>query len=156
VGEGTKVTLYFPLYGGAMELRQRQQTDTAPEQGKSGTILVIDDEAIILRAVEMALGKQGYTVKAIGDPAAAIEYYRANAARIACVILDIIMPKMNGMTCYSRLRAMNPSIKVIVTTGYTDDLAFEEFVALNNLTVVPKPFDVPALVEAIRRVLQSA
>jgi DNA-binding NtrC family response regulator len=117
---------------------------------------VIDDEEIILRTVEMTLQKQGYAVKTIPDPIAAVEYYRTNAALIACVILDIIMPKMNGMTCYSRLREINPSVKVIVTTGYADDLEFDEFVARNKLPVVPKPFDVPRLIEAIHRVLHPA
>jgi len=155
-GEGTRVSLYFPLYGGACGLHRLRQEAVAPEKGKGETILVVDDEAIILRAVEMVLQKQGYTVKAIEDPAAAVDYYRANAAHIACVILDIIMPKMNGITCYSHLRAVNPSVKVIVTTGYADDLAFEEFVARNHLPVVPKPFDVPVLLDAIRRVLNPA
>jgi two-component system cell cycle sensor histidine kinase/response regulator CckA len=155
-GEGTNVTLCFPLFGGTLKPQGRRQEDTAPEQGKGGTILVIDDEAIILRAVEMALGKQGYSVKAIGDPVAAVDYYQGNAAHVSCVILDIIMPTMNGITCYSRLRAVNPGVKVIVTTGYTDDLAFEEFVAENGLMVVPKPFDIPVLLDAIRRVLHTA
>jgi two-component system cell cycle sensor histidine kinase/response regulator CckA len=155
-GTGTSVVLYFPLYGGECGPHRRQQEAVAPEKGSGETILVVDDEAIILRAVEMALQKQGYAVKAIGDPVAAVDYYRANAARIACVILDIIMPKMNGITCYSHLRAVNPSVKVIVTTGYAEDLAFEEFVAENRLTVVTKPFDVPVLLDAIRRVLRPA
>jgi len=155
-GGGTGVSLYLPLYGGECGPHRQRQEAAAPEKGSGETILVVDDETIILRAVEMALQKQGYAVKAIGDPAAAVDYYRANAAHIACVILDIIMPKMNGITCYSHLHAVNPSVKVIVTTGYADDLAFEEFVEQNRLTVVTKPFDIPVLLDAIRRVLHSA
>jgi two-component system, cell cycle sensor histidine kinase and response regulator CckA len=155
-GAGTRVAMYLPLHGGACEPHGLQPEAAAPEKGKGETILVVDDEAIILRTMEMVLSKQGYTVKAIGDPVAAVDYFRANAAHIACVILDIIMPKMNGITCYSHLRAVNPSVKVIVTTGYADDLAFEEFVEMNHLTVVSKPFDVAVLLDAIRRVLYSA
>jgi two-component system, cell cycle sensor histidine kinase and response regulator CckA len=161
-GEGTTVTMYFPLSEGpgkSRDLRPRDlrgQASPEPEKGGGETILVIDDEEIILRTVEMTLKRQGFSVTAVRDPAVAIDYYRANATRIACVILDVIMPKMNGMACYSRLRAINPSVKVIMTTGYTSDRVFEEFVALNDLTVVPKPFDVPVLIEAIRRVRHSA
>jgi two-component system cell cycle sensor histidine kinase/response regulator CckA len=155
-GKETTVTLYFPLSEGALEPHLRLQEAAAPEKGEGGTILVVDDEAIILRTVEMVLRKQGYEVVAVQSAAEAVDYYRHNAARIGCVILDIIMPKMNGMICYARLRALNPSVKAIVITGYVEDPAFEEFVAMNCLPVVPKPFDVPVLVEAVRRVLQSS
>jgi len=155
-GEGTTVTLYFPLCGESLKPHGRQHAALSPAKGAGETILVIDDEEIILRTVELALQKQGYAVKTIPDPIAAVEYFRTHAALIACVILDIVMPKMNGMTCYSRLCAINPSVKVIVTTGYADDLEFDEFVARNKLPVVPKPFDVLRLLEVIHRVLHPA
>jgi two-component system, cell cycle sensor histidine kinase and response regulator CckA len=154
---GTTITMYFPLSDGPGTSRDlTRQASPEPEKGGGETILVIDDEEIILRTVEMTLKRQGFSVTAIRDPAAAVDYYRANASRVTCVILDVIMPKMNGMDCYSRLRAINPSVKVAMTTGYTSDRVFEEFIALNNLPVVPKPFDAPVLIGAIRRLMRAA
>jgi PAS domain S-box-containing protein len=155
-GEGTTVSLFFPLRDGTVKSHDRQRVSAAGVKGDGETILVIDDEEIILRTVEMALKKHGYAVTSFCDPVAAVEYYRIHASDISCVILDIIMPKMNGMVCYEKLRAMNASVKAIVTTGYANDPEFDAFVRRNKLPVIAKPFDIMTVLDVIKTILHPA
>ncbi|MBN1131229.1 MAG: PAS domain S-box protein [Chitinispirillaceae bacterium] len=153
-GTGTTFTLYLPLCTECLSheiLRNDRMV-----KGNGETILIVDDEEIVLRVEEMALSKQGYAIQAFSDPLAAIDFYRHNFSRVACVILDMVMPKMNGRKCFERLRSINPGIKAIFTTGYANDGEFESFVKKNNALFVGKPFDAENMGTAIRRVLQNA
>jgi two-component system, cell cycle sensor histidine kinase and response regulator CckA len=154
-GEGTSFTLYFPLSHDSLETAKGQHPVLQKVRGAGETILLIDDEEIILRAEELALRKNGYAVKAFQDPVSAVDYYTTHAPEVSCVVLDIVMPKINGQECFARLRAVNPSVKVIVTTGYASDSEFDSFVTVNNLPFIAKPFDAVRLLEAIHTVLHG-
>jgi two-component system cell cycle sensor histidine kinase/response regulator CckA len=150
-GNGTTFTLYLPLCD------QKAVPETpllsTPLAGNGETILIVDDEEIILKAEELALARQGYTVKTFSDPAPALDFYRDHHAVIACVVLDMVMPKMSGKVCLERLRAVNPAVKVILTTGYVDDPDFNSFVNNSNALFVPKPFDANVMGRAIRNAI---
>jgi CheY-like chemotaxis protein len=152
-GHGSTFSLYFPLSSETLKIAEHPPAP--PAGGPGENILLIDDEKVVLRAEELALQKQGYTVSAFNDPVAAVAYFETHASEISCVILDIVMPKMNGKECYARIRAVSPSVKVIITTGYTSDPEFDAFVARNNLSVIAKPFDAEKLLEAIHTVLHG-
>ncbi|MBN1127909.1 MAG: PAS domain S-box protein [Chitinispirillaceae bacterium] len=149
-GGGTSFTLFLPLSSEKpVAEKPREESNSC---GNSKAVLIIDDEEIVLRAEERALTRQGYRVKAFSDPALALDYYRDHHAEMACVILDMVMPKMTGKACYERLRSINPSVRMIITSGFAGDPDFHSFITGNNLEFVPKPFDATIMGQAIQRV----
>jgi CheY-like chemotaxis protein len=150
-GRGTTFTIYLPLSDRAAAIETASQA--MPFSGNGESIMIIDDEDIILKAEEMALTKQGYSVKAFSNPAFALDYYRDRQAGVSCIILDMVMPKMNGKMCFERLRAINPGVKVILTTGYAGDPDFDAFIKSSGVLFVPKPFDAQIMGKAIRKAL---
>ena len=150
-GHGTTFTLYLPVCDRKALLET--PPPSAPFEGNGETIIIVDDEEIILKAEEMALARQGYAVRAFSDPVSALDFYRNHHAGVACVILDMVMPKMSGKSCHDRVRAINPEAKVILTTGYAGDPDFESFVKSSGALFVPKPFDASVMGRAIRKAI---
>jgi PAS domain S-box-containing protein len=150
-GDGTTFTLYLPLCEQKAVLET--SAEPMPVAGNGEMVVIVDDEAILLKAEAMALVRQGYAVKAFSDPALALDFYREHHREVACVILDMVMPKMTGRVCYERLRSINPAVKAILTTGYAGDPDFDSFIKNNGLEFVAKPFDAPIMGRAIRKVL---
>lgn len=85
-------------------------------EGK-GTILLIDDEEMIIKVGKMNLPELGYTALYAGSGREAIEVYRKNKDRIDLVILDMMMPEMGGSETYDRLKEINSDIKVLLSAG---------------------------------------
>jgi two-component system cell cycle sensor histidine kinase/response regulator CckA len=150
-GHGTTFTLYLPLCD--RKVIPETAPLSAPPAGNGETVLIVDDEEIILKAEELALARQGYTVRTYSDPASALDFYRDHHTGVACVVLDMVMPKMSGKSCIERLRAVNPAVKVILTTGYVDDPDFNAFVHNSDAQFVPKPFDANVMGRAIRKAM---
>jgi two-component system cell cycle sensor histidine kinase/response regulator CckA len=150
-GRGTTFTLFLPLSDQKAPL-ETPQSSASPAAGGE-TILIVDDEEIILKAEELALTRQGYTVRTFSDPASALDFYRDRHGGVACVIIDMVMPKMSGKQLFERLRAINPAAKVILTTGYAGDPDFNAFVKSSGALFVPKPFDATVMGRAIRKAI---
>jgi len=85
----------------------------------------------------------------------ALERYRESGAEVALVILDVIMPRMNGRQVHDELHRINPGVKVIFTSGYTADLIENKGVLDEGVTFVPKPLLPHDILTAIRRVLDG-
>jgi two-component system cell cycle sensor histidine kinase/response regulator CckA len=114
-GKGTKFHVWLPL------LRPRQGCDPQPEveahRGK-GTVLVVDDEDVVrLVAVRMLRGL-GYETLCAGGGREAVDLFRANCHEIDIVLLDLILPDLNGLACLAELRVIEPNVRVILSSGY--------------------------------------
>jgi signal transduction histidine kinase len=120
VGVGTVFHLYFPLI--KIEVG-RVNSEEHPVKGE-GRILVVDDEAVIRMTAEAILSGLGYEVSLARNGEEALEAYRAAGQEIDLVLLDMIMPGMNGHEVFDRLKDMDPAVKVLVCSGYSkpDDL----------------------------------
>ena len=117
-------------------------------EGK-GTILLIDDEEMILKVGKMILPELGYTALYAGSGREGIEVYRNNKDRIELVILDMIMPEMDGGETYDRLKGINPAIKVLLSSGYSLDGRAEEILARGCDGFIQKPFGIEELAQKL-------
>ncbi len=118
-GKGTEFRIIFP----ALEM----ETDTFFEQQHlfsddlsigNGKILLVDDDEVVREPVEGMLRSLGYKVILASSGEDAIAIYKENSEEIDLVIMDNIMPKMNGLEAFGILKKINPSIKVIIASGY--------------------------------------
>ena len=149
-GEGALFHVYLPATDDAAAdgVAPPQQ----PRKG-SGTILLVDDETVILEVVAPMIRKLGYAVLTADSGQAALDLYQANQDQVALVILDMIMPGMNGGQTYDRLKAINPAVRVVLSSGYSIDGRATEILARGCNGFIQKPYDLGRLSEKIQAVI---
>ncbi len=123
-------------------------------QGKE-TVLVVEDEASILRLCENVLTKFGYKVIAAHTPSEAIERVAHFGAAIHLLITDVVMPEMNGKSLTQRINAINPDLKVLYISGYTSDIILRKGIVASDVHFLQKPFTVNNLAQKVRQILET-
>ncbi|BBO77285.1 hypothetical protein DSCW_47020 [Desulfosarcina widdelii] len=118
-----------------------------------GTVLLVDDESMVLDVGEKLLKKIGYTVLTASSGESALDIYAQNADRIDLVILDIIMPQMDGGEVFDRLKTINPDVAVLLASGYSIDGQAESIMARGCRSFIQKPFTIVELSKRLREVL---
>lgn len=149
-GEGSRFKLYLPFVHREETREERQGGQDLQE--KEGSILVVDDEKLVRDMAGTMLDKLGYRVELAADGHEAVDYYRDHWQSIDLVIVDMIMPTMGGIDCVQALKAINPVVNVIITTGYSQDRLAEDMQREKIDGFLQKPFrmdDLSALVESV-------
>ena len=151
-GHGATFRIYLP----ASEKKARKVVKTADEIIKgTETVLLVDDEEVILKVGREALEAMGYRVLTASGGKKAIEVYKKNCDEIDIVLLDMIMPSMGGGEVYDRIKEINQGIKVLLSSGYSIDGQATEILERGCNGFIQKPFNVPELSEKIRRILDK-
>jgi two-component system cell cycle sensor histidine kinase/response regulator CckA len=119
------------------------------------TVLLVDDEDMILDIGRDLLEKLGYEVLTVKSGIEAIEIYRTNQKKIDIVILDMVMPKMGGGDTYEKLKDINPDIKVLLSSGYSIDGQANGILSRGCDGFIQKPFDIKTLSFEIRKILNN-
>ena len=118
------------------------------------TLLLVDDERVVLDVGRAMLAKLGYQVLTAASGAAAIELYRAKQDAIAMVILDMIMPGMSGGQTFDALKAIDPDIRVLLSSGYSIDGEATTILENGCRGFIQKPFGLEQLARKVREVLE--
>ncbi|MGB1249889.1 MAG: response regulator [Candidatus Promineifilaceae bacterium] len=119
------------------------------------TILVVDDESYVREAVSDILGFVGLDVIEANNGKEAVHHYKTYPNEISAVILDMQMPVMDGTATLYALRALNPQIKIIISSGYTQSKMINHFVKQGWARFLPKPYDVATLIQKVETTLQT-
>jgi two-component system cell cycle sensor histidine kinase/response regulator CckA len=119
------------------------------------SILLVDDEQVILDVNRTMLENLGYHVQVAKDGETAVEIFTVNYQQIDMVILDMIMPEMNGGAVFDRLKKIDPKVKVLLATGYSISGQAEEIVARGCAGFIQKPYDIKTLSVKIRGILDK-
>ncbi|MBU7582728.1 MAG: PAS domain S-box protein [Nostoc sp. TH1S01] len=152
VGKGSKFKLFLP----AVEGRQGLKTENlAVPLGKGELILVVDDEAKILDIATIVLENYNYKVLTASNGIEAIALYAQHKHEIKAVLMDMIMPEMDGLTAIRTLQKMNPQVKIIACSGFNPHEGLSEVVNANVQLVLPKPFTAQELLNSLQHVLRS-
>ncbi len=136
-GKGTTIDVCFPTLK-AKKKRKRKPVKPAPK-GKY-KVLVVDDEQVVREILCDVLKELGYETMAAEDGEHAVPIYRKEWRSIDVVLLDMIMPGMNGEQTFHELKKINPRVKDIVCTGYTEERPIQKMIQTGALAVVNKPF----------------
>jgi PAS domain S-box-containing protein len=151
-GKGSRFDVY--LRTTELAVAEMEREDAALPAGNE-TILLVDDEEMIRRLGRRVLEKCGYTVLIASNGAEAVAVYKEQGEAIDLVLLDVIMPRMNGQECLRRLQQLDPKVRVLIATGYTADSSVQRLKAEGVLGVVEKPFSVRTLAAAVRTALDN-
>jgi len=154
-GHGTTFYVYLPAIE-AKSMAQRAEGMEKDEmtRGKE-TVLLVDDEEMILDVGEELLKTLGYKVLIAKGGKEAVEIYRENKDKIDIVILDMIMPDMGGGKTYDRMKEINPDIKVLLSSGYSIDGQATEILKRGCDGFIQKPFNMKELSQNIREIQDS-
>ncbi len=151
-GQGATFTVYLPATD--KPIREVDVADCAIARG-SETVLLVDDEELIIDVGSRLLEKLGYRVLVARDGLEAVETYRTHKDRIDCVILDLIMPEVNGGKTYDLLKQVDSGIKVLLASGYSIDGQAAEILKRGCNGFIQKPFSMGELSQKVRQVLDE-
>ncbi|MCF8079935.1 MAG: transporter substrate-binding domain-containing protein [Desulfobacterales bacterium] len=153
-GKGTTFRIYLPCHGeGATKVPAGETAETRKGQGE--TVLVVEDEAAILKLAQRVLEGLGYRVLAASTPGNAAALARAHAGRIHLLITDVVMPEMNGMDLSEDLRAQHPDLKVLFMSGYTANVIAYRGVLDEGVNLIQKPFSNRDFAVKVRKALEA-
>ncbi|MHB9133009.1 MAG: hybrid sensor histidine kinase/response regulator [Armatimonadota bacterium] len=146
VGHGATFQLFFPVTAQEAPIRT---ASSRPLTHGSGTILFVDDERSLRELGDQVLSELGYTVLLATNGEEALAIYRKHRATIDLVVLDVVMPKMSGPDTFYALRTLNPSVKVVLSSGFTRDTNIDDMLSEGIISFLQKPYDLPTLSETI-------
>ncbi len=149
---GTTFKIYLPLIKGDLLETTGPNPATYPVGGTE-TILVAEDDRTVRELTKSVLEKFGYTVIPAVDGEDAIGRFMDNKEKIRLLLLDVIMPKMDGKEVYENIKKINPDIKVIFLSGYTANLIQKKGVLNKGLNFILKPVSPKDLLRKTREVL---
>jgi len=152
-GKGTAFHLYFKTVVAAPETAGSALS--AGPAGGSGRILAVDDEEVLRGMVREMLSELGYEAVLCADGQEAVERFAKGPGDFRAVILDMIMPRMAGEECFMRLRAIDPDVRIILSTGYSGHTRIAELLEKGAAGFLPKPYSLEALSEILQKVLKS-
>jgi CheY-like chemotaxis protein len=149
-GKGTSFTVYLP----ASKKSAGIENDICEPVFKgSGTVLLVDDEQMILDVGGQMLEKLGYQILTAQNGKEALNLLARHQDHIVLVILDMIMPVMNGSETFDKLKSMHPNIKVILSSGYTVDGQAADIMKRGCNGFIQKPFNLKQLSRKMGEIL---
>ena len=149
-GKGTTFRIYLPL-------AQTEEAVSKPIEtlirGKGETILVAEDDPHVRKITVMSLQENGYKVIEAENGEEAAKRFLENKDTIAIVLFDVIMPLKNGREAYEEIKKLDPDIKAIFMSGYTDDVISRKGILEEGVDFISKPLNPATLMRKIREVL---
>ena len=151
-GEGATFIIYLPATEKKAVVKKELEKDVLKG---SETVLLVDDEDMIIEVGQPMLEKMGYNVLIARGGKEALEIYQKNEQEIDMVILDLIMPDISGGDTYDKLKEIDPEIKVMLSSGYSIDGHTSEILERGCNGFIQKPFNIRKLSQKIREILDG-
>jgi CheY-like chemotaxis protein len=153
-GKGTTFMILFPI---STKTAPQPHPEAPPESWLgSGTIMVVDDEAAVRNVTRIILERAGFSVLTAANGREAIKLFQKHAGKIACVILDLTMPHMNGEEAYRELRRISSDVPVIMASGYNEQEIAKHFTEQDPPEFIGKPFEPNALMAKLHNAISKA
>lgn len=152
-GLGTTFKIYLP----AMAMEDEPDAAGTAEMPAFGTetILLADDEELIIELGKKILGRAGYTVLSAANGQEALEIYQKKRRDISLVILDLMMPVMGGAQCLEEMLKINPQARVLLASGHSAESSAGPGVGEKAKGFVGKPYNVKRLLKAVRKAIDT-
>jgi CheY-like chemotaxis protein len=153
-GRGTTFKIYLPRFKGQTSEATSESLLEAPP-GRGETVLLVEDDPVILGVGRTMLEKLGYTVLAAGTPGEAVSQAKSHAAELQLLITDVVMPEMNGRDLAELLKATKPGLKCLFSSGYTANVIAHSGVLDEGVHFLQKPFSLKTLATKVREALEG-
>ncbi len=150
-GTGTTFSIYLPRVSATVQTAATQRPQRLP-RGREH-VLIIEDEISVCEIARDMLTSLGYTVYAVHDGKAGVDFYQTRQASIDLILLDINMPVMSGTDAFEQLRAINSGVRIVIVTGYGKAVVETSTFSSNVNGFMQKPFQLETLALTVRSVL---
>ena len=151
-GQGTTFSVFLPA--SKKEIQKVVMSAKEVVEG-TGTVLLVDDEEMILEVGRDLLETMGYRVLLSGGGQEAMEIYKRNRGEIDIVVLDMVMPNMGGGEVYDRIKEIDPNAKVLLSSGYSIEGEASEILERGCNGFIQKPFNMKELCGKIREIIEK-
>ena len=156
MGKGSTFSIYFPVHIKGVEFDMNEKNISADDYySGNGTILIAEDDELIRKYTCRILEDSGFNVIAAANGVEAVELYKNNIEAVDLLLLDVIMPKMNGWDVYNTIRGSEIGIPVVFFSGYDENLLPGKFNSDMPMRYVQKPFKYYTLIKAIQELLEK-
>jgi len=155
LGKGTTARIYLPLVEIKTELAREATPLPAAFQGVE-TILVVEDEARVRKLIVDVLGARGYNVMEATRGEEAIRLAKLHGAEIDLAVVDVVMPEISGPDLIHQIAPLCRKMRVLYTSGYTDEAIVHHGLPETGVSFLPKPFLPDALARRVREVLDGS
>jgi len=154
-GVGTTVTIDLPALS-SVEVELITGELVPLSKGlQTCTVLLVDDEEIVRAAGQRMLESLGHQVLLAEDGGRAVEIYREQADRVDLVLLDLVMPVMDGAEAFDRLQELDPGVRVVITSGHAKEEAAEVLLSRGALGFLQKPYAIDQLGAELAQALEG-
>jgi len=152
-GKGSTFRIYLPRFAGDAG-EPAVESKAEPPGSRGETVLLVEDEAVILHVGQAMLEALGYRVLTADTPGKALQQMRARSGEIDLVLTDVVMPEMNGRELAERLLDIKPGLKCLFASGYTADVIARDGVLEEGVVFIQKPFSIKHLAAKVREALE--
>ena len=155
LGHGTTFKVYLPIPNSELAVdKSTQQDSSEPWQG-SGTILLVEDEEMLMTMVKVLLNKLGFSVIEASNGKEALELYQKNSDDITLVVTDMGMPVMNGYELFRELKKLKPELPIIISSGFGDADVTSKIAREDIAGLISKPYSFDQLREVVKGVIEN-
>ncbi len=154
VGKGSTFRLLLPATDGTAE-EYVPELKATPEWRGSGSVLVVDDEETVRFVTSQMLELVGFDVVTAYDGIQALELFREDPDRWVLVLLDLTMPRLDGVDTHREIRRIRPDLRVLVMSGFSEQEVMGRFAGAGFAGFIHKPFRTVTLVEKVQEVMES-
>lgn len=155
-GKGTVVSVLFPASAAEYSRAEYEGEEAAAPEGRAaykGLVLIVDDEADILEVCSVFVEHLGFSAITAPDGLEAIELFRSHAPQVVCVLLDLTMPRIDGIATYQELKGIRKDIPVILSSGFSEIDLSRRFSTMGLAGFIQKPYTLHELKDKITHVL---
>lgn len=150
-GRGTTVRIYLPLIDAVTE--EINHSEHRSLEGNKGTILLAEDEEDVRKVMKIVLEESGYKVTEAVNGEEALNKFIENREGIDLIVLDMVMPRKNGREAYEEMRKTRPGIKVLLMSGYSEDMVSAGGVLDEGVVFISKPIAPTEFLNKIKEVM---
>jgi CheY-like chemotaxis protein len=157
LGAGSTFHVYLPAIEGASHSRPSAEAQSSVVTGEpptgTETILLVEDEPLLLELAHCTLQQLGYDVLPCASPDEALRTFAQQATRIDLLFTDVMMPRMNGKQLASRITSLRPDVRVLYSSGYSESVIATRGVVEPGINYISKPYRLADLARKLREVL---
>jgi len=155
LGKGATFRLYLPATQVAEHVREKDEGALKEIPGGTETLLIVEDEEMLMMSLQMVLVEKGYTVITALDGLAAVKIYQENKSKIALVMTDLGLPTITGLEVCQRIKKINPNEHIVLATGFLDPEMKVEFLKEGIQHFLYKPYNLRQVLKVVREVIDE-
>lgn len=152
-GQGSTFNIYLPASNKAIKEKKKEQSKEIPRGTE--TILLVDDEPVILNVARDLLQALGYKMLTAQDGETALDIYEKSMNEIDLVILDMVMPEMGGGEIFDELKKIKPDVKVLLSSGYSINGQASKIISRGCVGFIQKPFTIHDIASQLRKIFDT-